>query len=213
MYEAKERYQDQQIAETYDQKRFTTLAGKFGHLLAMRGLRKAMRNCPPGSRFLDIPCGTGRLTMEIAKANFKVVGADVSKEMMAVAARKNYFGNLTRWVEADAEQLPFDDNEFDYLTSGRFLAHLPPSVRVRVLKEFSRVTKNSIIAGYHILNPLADISRYVRTRGGVSKFRLSRVSMKDAEEEIAQAGLVIKERIAILPLLHDYYYLVLGIRD
>ena len=43
----------------------------------------------PGERILDVGCGTGQLTSEIAQAGATVVGVDQSAEMIA-AARQNY---------------------------------------------------------------------------------------------------------------------------
>jgi trans-aconitate 2-methyltransferase len=56
---------------------------EFGRdLLAMLGPK-------PGERILDVGCGTGQLTSEIAKSGAKVVGLDQSREMIE-ASRANY---------------------------------------------------------------------------------------------------------------------------
>jgi SAM-dependent methyltransferase len=46
-------------------------------------------NPQPGERILDVGCGTGQLTAEIARSGATVVGLDKSAEMLA-EARKNY---------------------------------------------------------------------------------------------------------------------------
>src|SRR5215469_15966018 len=43
----------------------------------------------PGERILDVGCGSGQLTAEIAKGGAEVVGLDQSAEMIA-AARQNF---------------------------------------------------------------------------------------------------------------------------
>lgn len=209
MYSAKQRYQDTEYAENYDRRRFSSLFGRIAHALDMRALDRATARCSKGALFLDVPCGTGRLLSHLAMRGFRVVGADVSREMIQVARRKEYAGNLERFVVSEAEKLPFPDRYFDHVTSGRFLAHLPPESRITVLKEFARVSKGVIIVGYHVHNAIADISRFIRTRGNVRHFKLSRVPLADALKEIQSAGFQVVETVKLIPMLHDYRYFVL----
>lgn len=47
-----------------------------------------------GNILLDLACGTGSLSIELAKCGFDVVGVDASEEMLSVAMNKNFkFGN------------------------------------------------------------------------------------------------------------------------
>ena len=59
-----------------------------------------------GERILDIGCGTGQLTAEIAKSGARVVGLDKSAEMLA-EARKNF--PEVSFVEGDATNFRFDE--------------------------------------------------------------------------------------------------------
>lgn len=63
----------------------------------------------PGERILDLGCGTGQLTAEIARAGAHVTGLDNSPDMLAEARRN--FPDLT-FVQADAANFevagPFD---------------------------------------------------------------------------------------------------------
>ncbi|MEI6260927.1 MAG: class I SAM-dependent methyltransferase [Deltaproteobacteria bacterium] len=209
MYNAQQRYQDNEYAENYDKRRFFSLFGRLIHIIDMRALDAATTNLPKGSLILDVPCGTGRLTTHLANNGFRVAGVDISKEMIQIAKRKDYSGNLEEFMNSPAENLPYPDKHFDHVTSGRFLAHLPPESRVAVLKEFARVSKGEIIVGYHILNVFADISRYVRTCGQIKHFKLSRVHMVDALCEISDAGLQIIKTVKLIPVIHDYRYFIL----
>jgi SAM-dependent methyltransferase len=65
----------------------------------------------PGERILDVGCGEGTLTLQIAARGATVVGIDSSEDMIAAA--------LARGLDArrlDAETLPFE-NEFDAVFS------------------------------------------------------------------------------------------------
>lgn len=71
----------------------------------------------PGERILDLGCGTGQLTAEIARLGAHVIGLDKSPEMLA-DARKN-FPALT-FVEADAANFEFAEH-FDAIFSNAVL--------------------------------------------------------------------------------------------
>lgn len=47
------------------------------------------RRPPPGKTVLDLACGTGSLTRELALRGYEMIGADQSPEMLAEAAEKN----------------------------------------------------------------------------------------------------------------------------
>ena len=74
-------------------------------------------NPQPGERILDLGCGTGHLTAEIAKSGARVVGVDNSSEMVSIAAAN--FPDLDFKV-ADARDLPFE-REFDAVFSNAVL--------------------------------------------------------------------------------------------
>ena len=130
-----------------------------------------------------------------------------------VAEGKDYAGNLEGFKVGPAEEIPYPDQHFDHVSSGRFLAHLPPEARIKALEEFARVSKGSIIVGYHVHNLFADISRYVRTRGHIKNFELSRPRLSCALEEIRVAGLEVTGTFKLIPMIHDYRYFVLQRRD
>jgi ubiquinone/menaquinone biosynthesis C-methylase UbiE len=71
----------------------------------------------PGDRVLDVGCGTGVLTVELARRvgpTGAVVGLDVNEGMLAIAARK---AAPVEWRRERAELLPFETGAFDVVTS------------------------------------------------------------------------------------------------
>ena len=71
------------------------------------GRRVAEKLAPrPGERILDLGCGTGRLTTELAAGfpDVSFVGADLSEAMLAEARRNS---TAVPFVRADAAALPF----------------------------------------------------------------------------------------------------------
>ena len=56
-----------------------------------------------GSPLLDLACGTGRMTIQLAQLGLDVMGVDVTPEMMALAKKKAAAQSLAlEWVQADA---------------------------------------------------------------------------------------------------------------
>lgn len=72
------------------------------------------------AQVLDLCCGTGDMTFALrrrsAKSSAKILGADFSHAMLQRAGEKSR-GTQLRWVEADALNLPFRDDNFDLVTS------------------------------------------------------------------------------------------------
>jgi SAM-dependent methyltransferase len=54
----------------------------------------------PGSRILDVPCGDGRITNELAKAGFKMTGVERQPQMLE-RARAAAGGLPVTWLEQD----------------------------------------------------------------------------------------------------------------
>ena len=72
----------------------------------------------PGQRVLDVAAGSGNVALRAAEAGADVVASDLTPENLAAGRREAQARGLElEWVEADAEALPFDDGEFDVVTS------------------------------------------------------------------------------------------------
>ena len=99
----------------------------------------------PGEKWLDVCCGTGKLTLAIRRMlghDGEVVGLDFTPSMLAVARRAEQLANLPqpiRWVEADALNIPYVDEMFDGVTIGFGLRNLPDFDRG--IREMRRVLK------------------------------------------------------------------------
>jgi SAM-dependent methyltransferase len=71
-----------------------------------------------GQRVLDVAAGTGNTAIRAAEAGAAVVASDLTPENFPAGRRQaKAHGVELEWVEADAERLPFDDREFDVVTS------------------------------------------------------------------------------------------------
>ncbi|HEV2785831.1 MAG TPA: class I SAM-dependent methyltransferase [Solirubrobacteraceae bacterium] len=72
----------------------------------------------PGMKVLDVAAGTGNASLPAARAGADVTASDLTPELLeAGRARAEAEGLTLDWVEADAENLPFDDESFDVVMS------------------------------------------------------------------------------------------------
>jgi len=85
----------------------------------------------PGQRVLDVAAGTGNVAIRAAEAGASVVASDLTPENFAAGRREaKARGAEVEWVEADAEDLPFGDAEFDAVTSSFGAMFAPDHQRV-----------------------------------------------------------------------------------
>jgi SAM-dependent methyltransferase len=90
----------------------TDVVGSLGPVLvAACGIR-------PGERVLDVAAGSGNAAIPAARTGASVVASDLAPELLAVGQRQaEREGLWLRWQEADAEDLPYADGEFDTVLS------------------------------------------------------------------------------------------------
>lgn len=73
-----------------------------------------------GERVLDVGCGSGQTTFELARAvapDGEVVGVDISRTLLDVARRRREGAPGLHFVEADAQTYPFEAGHFDAVFS------------------------------------------------------------------------------------------------
>jgi demethylmenaquinone methyltransferase / 2-methoxy-6-polyprenyl-1,4-benzoquinol methylase len=101
----------------------------------------------PGERALDLCCGTGDLTLALAKQGVDAVGLDFSAPMLQVAVKKSKLqtpNSKVEFIQGDAQRIPFPENTFALVTIGyglRNLADLDAGLRdmLRVAKPGGRL--------------------------------------------------------------------------
>ena len=114
---------------------FSGIAGRYdllNHLLSLnidkrwrRMVRREIEDILADERssVLDVACGTGDLSIELKTgANANVIGTDFCRPMLTLADKKAVD---LQFVEADAMQLPFDDEQFNAVTIAFGLRNLP----------------------------------------------------------------------------------------
>ncbi|MGH8902949.1 MAG: class I SAM-dependent methyltransferase [Egibacteraceae bacterium] len=99
-----------------------------------------------GQAVLDVAAGTGNVALAAARSGATVAASDLTPRMLELGrARTEAEGLQVEWVEADAEDLPFGDATFDFVTSA-FGAMFAPRPDV-VVAEAARVLRPGGVLG------------------------------------------------------------------
>jgi ubiquinone/menaquinone biosynthesis C-methylase UbiE len=106
------------IAAMKQQARATWAAGDFDAVVPFiweAGTAAAeAAGCGPGDRVLDVAAGSGNAAIQAAMRGADVVASDLTPELFAPGRRRAaQHGVELEWVEADAEELPFEAASFD----------------------------------------------------------------------------------------------------
>lgn len=126
----------------------------------------------PQDRVLDLACGPGSYTSELARRARFVVGADLAPEVLRCARRSGLDAGRTSppcWVAADAYHLPFAGAAFDLILCGFSFAHFPAAEQVageiaRVLGPGGRAVLVDLVAGSPLINRLERLRERIYTR-------------------------------------------------
>lgn len=140
----KEWYQADEVAESYETKRFS----EGGRLIDEREKKAVLSAVGPvdGKRVLEIACGTGRFTTMLAERGADIIGLDISPAMLQQGRKNAHAAGVADHLEfmrGDAARLPFPDDHFETVVAMRFfhLADTPASF----LAEMRRVAREQVV--------------------------------------------------------------------
>jgi SAM-dependent methyltransferase len=139
----REWYQEHDVAETYEDKRFS----RGGRYIDRREKKAALEALSPvdDRRILEVACGTGRFTTALAARGADIVGVDISEAMLEqgrAKARATGIEESVEFMQADAGGLPFPDDHFDSVFAMRFF-HLAPDPE-GFMSELRRVASEQV---------------------------------------------------------------------
>ncbi|HEX2172797.1 MAG TPA: class I SAM-dependent methyltransferase [Dehalococcoidia bacterium] len=156
-------------------------------------------------RCLDVGCGPGLLTVEMARRGIAATGADLSAAMIARAEQIAAEQGLTNtgFVRTPAEMMPFEDGEFDLALATNLIFLLPEPLLG--LREMARVVRpGGWVATYQPSPEMSvEANQAYLARHGLDGFeaelltgwggaaeRYQRFSVTETEQLYSNAGLV-----------------------
>jgi ubiquinone/menaquinone biosynthesis C-methylase UbiE len=118
----------------------------------------------PGQRVLDVAAGTGNASLPAAATGADVTASDLTPELLTAGrVRAAAVGLELDWVEADAENLPFEDESFDVVISAIGVMFAPH--HQAAADELVRVCKPGGTIGLLSWTPEGMIGDLFRTMG------------------------------------------------
>jgi len=109
------------IADRYD---LITQLLSFGQDRRWKRTLVALADVRAGARVLDLACGTGDITYQIATRGADATGLDVTIRMLELANAKR-IGTPVHFLAGDMMALPFAAAQFDVVTSGYGIRNVP----------------------------------------------------------------------------------------
>ena len=119
----------------------------------------------PGMEVLDVAAGTGNLAVAAARRGARVVASDLTPRMVELGRERSAAEGLDiEWLEADAEDLPFDDGRFQVVAS-TFGAQFAPRPQVAAA-ELVRVVSSGGTLGLANWTPQGFLGRQIDIASG-----------------------------------------------
>jgi ubiquinone/menaquinone biosynthesis C-methylase UbiE len=188
-YPVAARYENAQVAASYDRLRFHSLGGRYKNFRVRRLLGQILSAYPSDGIVLDIPCGTGRIDTWLLDASRRVIAADISKAMLTVARQKAQpKGSWLQFLRADARFLPLRSQSVDGVFCIRFLHLLDEPARLSVLRELARVTRQWVVVEYRVERRVKTLKRALLSWFG-GRPRRRKMTIPQITDELSRCGL------------------------
>jgi len=102
------------------------------------------------SKILEIACGTGRVTIHLANSvnHDMLFATDLNPDMIEIAKKRIVNNKKIKWMQADALELPFEDESFDLVVFQFGIMFFPDKLKglqevYRVLRKGGRIIFNT----------------------------------------------------------------------
>jgi 2-polyprenyl-6-hydroxyphenyl methylase/3-demethylubiquinone-9 3-methyltransferase len=168
-------------------------------------------------RILDVGCGAGFLSNELAKSGHEVTGIDLSEGSLEVARRKDVTKSV-HYLQADGLELPFEPNQFDIVLAMDFLEHIEEPKRA--ILSAANVLKSGGLFFFHTFNRtflswlviIKGVEWFVKN--APKNMHVHQLFIKPSElDVIFQAGgLVTKEIHGLSPKVNGAFWKMLATR-
>jgi len=148
---------------------FSTIADRYDLITVLlswgqdrRWKRRLVSLAPhgPGVRALDLACGTGDISFQLASRGARVVGLDITPRMLELAVLKRPRTEQVHFVAGDMMALPFPPASFDVVTTGYGLRNVPV-LRDALLEIFRTLKPGGLLLSLDLNRPSGGLVRTI----------------------------------------------------
>jgi len=119
----------------------------------------------PGVRALEVGCGTGLFTAQVARHGCRIVALDISRDLLGHARRRGLGSEQVTWIAGRVEDGPFAAGSFDVVYGSSVLHHLDLDAALPALFRCLRPGGRLAFTEPNMLNPQIVLERKVRVIG------------------------------------------------
>jgi 2-polyprenyl-3-methyl-5-hydroxy-6-metoxy-1,4-benzoquinol methylase len=131
-----------------------------GKLRWARRVKMLSKHLGPGMSVLELGCGTGYFTRELARSGADIVAIDVSPELLEIA-RSNCSAPNVRYEIQNAYRLSYPDAAFDSVVGSSVLHHLEVEAALREIYRVLKPGGTIYFTEPNMLNPQIAIQKNV----------------------------------------------------
>ncbi len=150
-------------------------------------LRRLLASQPHCATLLDLPCGGGRLSPQIAEYTDLLIEADIALGQVQYGREFGRVKTPQVWMTASGFHIPFRDASLDAIVCVRLNHHLPTAEeRERLVRELLRVARKFVIMTFFDYHSLKNLGR--RLRRPLDKKPPKMTMTVERVRELANAG-------------------------
>ena len=106
----------------------------------------------PDDTVLDVACGTGSLSLAMSGLASRVMGIDLSEEMIGISndqALRKKVDNVSFELKDASDLSSFGDNQFDVAVTSMAIHQFDSELALKILKEMRRIAPKVILMDYN----------------------------------------------------------------
>jgi SAM-dependent methyltransferase len=131
-----------------------------GKLRWARRVKMLSSHLRPGMSVLELGCGTGTFTRELARSGADIIAIDVSPELLEIA-RASYSASNVRYQTQNAYALSYPDAAFDSVVGSSVLHHLEVEEALRNIYRVLKPGGTIFFTEPNMLNPQIAVQKNV----------------------------------------------------